>query len=283
MRAVKMLGLAGTAALVCSAALAADLSPLKAPYFLTDTAGPGGWYLRGDIGVGAQKFKSYNFTQTNMANGGAWPTTWRIDQKDIKDATLIGVGIGYQWNDWLRFDITGEYRSDVKFKAVGSYFNGTDRSFDVYDGDHSAMVVLVNGYVDLGRWWCVTPFLGVGVGGAYHRTASLSDTALNTNGLGASAFGFANQDASNWSFAWAAHAGLSYTISPKLKLEFAYRYLSMGNAKTAEVLCGAGGCGTGTGPRAFYSLTDFSSHDFKMGVRWLLQPEVPTPSLQRRG
>ena len=74
-----------------------------------------GWYLRGDVGVGNQHFKSFDFTQTNVAV--VWPATWRIDQKDIKDTFFFGVGLGYQWNNWLRFDVTGEYRADVQVQG----------------------------------------------------------------------------------------------------------------------------------------------------------------------
>jgi opacity protein-like surface antigen len=49
---------------------------------------------------------------------------------------------------------------------------------------------------------------------------------INTDGFGASAFGFAMNDQSTWTFAWAAHAGVAYTITPNLKLELAYRYLN---------------------------------------------------------
>jgi opacity protein-like surface antigen len=245
-----------------------------------------GWYLRGDVGVGAQNFKSFDFTQTNAATGAVWPASWRIDQKDIKDTFFIGTGIGYQWNNWLRFDVTGEYRADVKFKAAGSYVqfggNGTDRAFDLYDGDHSAIVALANVYFDLGTWWCLTPFVGAGIGGAYHKTSALSDIGLNASPLGASAFGFASQDHTQWNLAWAVHAGLAYNVTNNFKVELAYRYLSMGNANTAEVLCGAAGCGTGGGPRASYTLTNFTSQDFKIGMRWLLQQEAPAP-LMRRG
>src|SRR6266545_3471127 len=75
--------------------------------------------------------------------------------KDIKDTVFIGGGVGYAWNNWFRTDVTAEYRADVKFKAVGSYAGAADfcpggRCFDLYDGDHSAIVVLANAYFDLG-------------------------------------------------------------------------------------------------------------------------------------
>jgi opacity protein-like surface antigen len=287
MGVVKLFALAGATALISTATFAADFPPaMPKQQAYAPPADTGGWYLRGDVGIGAQNFKSFDFTQTNAATGGAWPASWRIDQKDIKDATIIGAGIGYSWNNWLRFDVTGEYRSDVKFKAAGSYDNGVgSRSFDLYDGDHSAVVALANIYVDLGTWWCLTPFVGAGIGGAYHRTSALTDVGLNTGGVGGSAFGFSNQDHTNWSLAWAAHAGLAYSVTPNLKLELAYRYLNMGNAVTSEVACGAFGCGViGGGPRAFYTLTNFSSQDFKLGMRWMLQPEQTySPPLMRKG
>ena len=286
MGTVKLLALAGATALVSTATFAADLSGYPPQQYLQAPVDTSGWYLRGDIGVGAQNFKSFDFTQTNAATGAVWPATWNIDQKDIKDTTLFGIGIGYQWNNWLRVDITGEYRNDVKFKAVGSYVNfpnpALGRAFDLYDGDHSAVVVLANAYFDLGTWWYVTPFVGVGAGAAFHRTSALTDVGINTDGLGASAFGFANVDRNTTAFAWAAHAGLAYNVTNNFKVEIAYRYLDMGNAHTAEVLCGSSGCGTGAGPRAFYTLTNMTSHDLKLGMRWLLQQEAPPP-LMRRG
>lgn len=275
---VTILALAGATALAHATAFAADLPPPMMPQFMQPApiVATGGWYLRGDIGVGAQNFRSFDFTQTNVSTGGAWPASWRIDQKDIKDTFMVGFGVGYQWNYWLRFDITGEYRADVKFKAVGSYteFCPAGRCFDVYDGDHAAAVFLTNVYFDLGTWWCLTPFIGAGVGTAYHRTAALSDGNFQVGG-----FGYTNTDHANWSFAWAAHAGLAYNVTNTFKVEFSYRYLNMGNADTAEVLCGASGCGTGGGPRAFYTLKGMDSHDFRIGMRWLLQQEAPPPPM----
>src|SRR5262245_49466965 len=126
MGSVTKLAVAGATVLVSTAALAADFpSPMPPPMPYVAAPAPvetGGWYLRGDIGLGSQNFKSFDFTQTNPG-AAVWPATWRIDVKDIKDTFFIGGGIGYQWNNWLRFDVTGELRADVKFKAVGSYVN----------------------------------------------------------------------------------------------------------------------------------------------------------------
>ena len=276
----KILAFAGAAAalITTTAAIAADFPAARPQQIATESSG---WYLRGDIGVGIQHFKSFDFTQTA---GGAWPASWRIDQKDLKDTFFLAAGIGYAWNNWLRVDVTGEYRAAAKFKAVGIYFNGVERGFDIYDGDHAAAVFLLNAYVDLGTWWSITPFIGAGVGGAYHMVSALSDTGINTDGFGASSLRYADKDHANWAFAWAAHAGVAYTVTNGFKVELAYRYLNMGSAQTAEVLCGAAGCGVGGAPRAYYHLRTIDSHDIKLGVRWLLQPEpVYQPPLMRRG
>jgi opacity protein-like surface antigen len=271
-----------------TAALAADFPPPLQPPPIYAPPAPvetGGWYLRADVGVSDQQFKSFDFHQTNIGSGAVWPASWRIDLKDIKDTVFIGGGVGYAWNNWIRTDVTAEFRADVKFKAVGSFTEfcpGGGRCFDIYDGDHSAIVALANVYFDLGTWWCLTPFVGAGVGGAWHRTTSLTDVGVIG---GFSAFGFAREEHTTTTLAWAAHAGLAYNVSPNFKVEFAYRYLNMGSPDTAEVLCGASGCGTGGGPRAFYTLKDMTSSDFKIGMRWMLnyEPPAPPPPLMRRG
>ncbi len=294
MRSLKIALFAGAAvAAAFTSANAADLPPVMhaRPIAPVQVEEFGGWYLRGDIGIGAQKFKNFDFTQTNVGTGGAWPASWRIDMVDLKDTMFIGGGFGYQWNSWLRFDATAEYRADVKFKAVGSYINFPNptlgRAVDLYDGDHSALVVMANGYIDLGTWMCITPFVGAGVGAAYHKTAALHDIGINNDGLGSSAFGYADRDHTNWSLAWQVTAGLAYSVNNNFKVEMAYRYLNMGSAQTAEILCGATGCGTGGGPRAYYTLKEIDSHDFKLGMRWMLAPEPAAPAymppLMRKG
>ena len=290
MRNLKLALFAGAAlAAAFTSAHAADLGPIMQPRQMAPVQVEemtGGWYLRGDIGGGAQKFSEFGHTQTNSAF--VWPASWRIDQKDAGDAFFIGGGVGYQWNSWLRFDATAEYRAKASFNALGSYteFCPGGRCFDVYDGNQSAFVLMANGYVDLGTWMCLTPFIGAGAGYARHAFSGFTDVGFISDGT--TGFGHAaNNDFAEWKFAWALHAGVAYNVSQNFKMELAYRYLNMGSVDTAEVLCGASGCGTGNGPRAFYTLRDMTSHDFKLGMRWMLQPDVQQPAymppLMRKG
>jgi opacity protein-like surface antigen len=285
MARARILGLAGAAALLSTTAFAADLPPPLPPPIVRAPVPveASGWYLRGDIGVGVQRFNDFQFTQTNPSPFVTWPPTWQIQIKDIKDTVFIGFGVGYQWNNWLRFDFTGERRADVKVKAMGTYLN------------HSAIVALANFYVDLGTWWCITPFVGAGVGGAWHRTSAITDVGLNAGGGGFSAFGFAsNKEFTETKFAWALHAGLAYNVTNNFKVELGYRYLNLGDVKTPDVNCDSSGVITCNnpfgGPRAFYTMTHLTSQDFRIGFRFLLQPEAPPaplyappPALMRKG
>jgi opacity protein-like surface antigen len=279
MRSVKVVTIAATAMAITTAAIAADLPPIMPMAVKAPIAEDfGGWYLRGDVGVGRQEFRDYKHHQTNEAF--VWPASWRIDQKDIKDTAFVAFGIGYQFNNFFRADLTGEYRASSKGKTIGSYteFCPGGRCFDVYDFDHQASVFLANIYADLGTWWCLTPFIGAGVGSARHHISAIHDVGLISDG--STGFGYADKDKTTWTLAWAVHAGLAYSVSNNLKLELGYRFLSMGNPETGIVNCNSAGC-AGTGPRAFYSLSDFQSHDFKIGMRWLLnQPAVSEPAYQ---
>jgi opacity protein-like surface antigen len=286
MRSLKVVLFAGAAiAAAFTSANAADLGgmpPIMAPQPIQQVAvaDTGGWYLRGDIGVGVQRFTEFDHTQTNSAF--VWPASWRIDQRDMGDTFIFGGGIGYQWNSWLRFDATAEYRSKAKVKAIGSYteFCPGGRCFDVYDANHSAFVFMANGYIDLGTWMCLTPFVGAGVGVARHSFTGFSDTGFISDGT--TGFGFAsNNDFAEWKFAWALHAGVAYNVSNNFKVELAYRYLNFGNVNTSIVDCANQGCSSGGGPRAFYTLREMDSQDIKLGMRWLLTPDVvPAPVYQ---
>jgi opacity protein-like surface antigen len=277
MSSVRILALAGAAAAMSTAALAADFPPALPPAqpMAQQVVSDSGWYLRGDVGVSVQRFQAFDHFQTNP--NFVWPASWQIVQKETDDSSFVAFGVGYQVSSWLRFDVTGEHRTAAKFKAVGSFHEfcpGGATCFDSYDGSHAAEVFLLNAYLDLGTWWCLTPFVGVGVGGAWNSVTAVSD--LGIENIFAPGFGFSSVDASNWNLAWSAQAGVAYNVSNNLKLEMAFRYLNLGSPKTPVVNCSSLGCQNTGGPAAFYTLTNFDSLDFKLGMRWLFQPETPT-------
>jgi hypothetical protein len=130
-------------------------------------------------------------------------------------------------------------------------------------GQHSSAVFLANAYVDLGTWWCLTPFIGVGVGGARNMISGVQDNGINANGF--QGFGFTSNDSAQWNLAWDVQAGLTYNVNDNLKIDFSWRFLNMGSPETAVVHCQ----NTPACPGAFFTLHDMTSQDFRVGLRWV--------------
>src|SRR4029079_8730029 len=275
MRSVKTLVAAGAATLLSSAAFAADMAiapppQMYAPPVVEDF---GGWYLRGDIGFSNQRVERLN----NILDS---TVTTSAQSLGFNTAGIFGLGVGYKVNNWFRADVTGEYRGN-------SQFFGTDRltfpggfGSDTYHATKSEWVVLAHAFVDLGPWWCVTPFIGAGVGGARLGIANFTDQGIVNAGAGALpslAFG---DNVWKWNMAWALHAGLAYKVTPNFTVELAYRYLDMGDGLTGDLRT-FDGTNNVVNPTTFKNIT---SHDLKLGVSWNLEnPPAYAPPLVRKG
>jgi len=280
MRSVKFLIAAGAVTL-STAAFAADL-PIAAPpmYAPPPPADFGGWYLRGDIGMTNQRASDLTLTSAPFPAGFA-TTGFGFDSSPLFD-----LGVGYQFNNWFRADITGEYHSRVGFSGTDfTTFPGGSTGSDVYQGGYTSWVGLVNAYADLGTWWCLTPFVGAGVGAAHISTTGLQDSGLSF-APGVGSFGGASYFANGSSvtnFAWAAHAGVAYKVTNNFTVELAYRYLDMG---TAVHGFGSSFDGSNAGPSSF-QYRDLTSQDVKLGVRWtccdLEPPPLPPRPLVTKG
>ncbi|MFM9458719.1 outer membrane protein, partial [Streptomyces europaeiscabiei] len=81
---------------------------------------------------------------------------------------------------------------------------------------------LVNGYVDAGTWYGITPWAGGGVGIANINAGSVID-----NGEGGG-IGYSSSK-STTNFAWAVMAGLDFQVTRNLVFEVGYRYLNVGS------------------------------------------------------
>jgi opacity protein-like surface antigen len=255
------------AAAAPTAAGAADmpLPPVAVPPI--DDYAASGWYLRGDIGMTNQYLKGlhqsfYDQPGTSVESVGlGWDSSM-----------LFGLGVGYRFNDWVRFDVTGEYRGKSNFHGSDNVRFTGGSGVHNYFGSKSEWVVMTNAYVDLGTWYSVTPYLGAGVGAANIRISGFRDDGFIPSGPTNSTT-YA-EDADKWNFAWALHAGVTYRVTQSMSVDFGYRYLNLGNATTGATRAFDGSFVNG-GP---FTFNNVYSHDLKLGIRWMLEPPIsPQP------
>jgi opacity protein-like surface antigen len=214
----------------------------------------GGWYIRGDIGM-------TNQAVANLDNAlYATATGLRIIDKNFEAGTLFGVGVGYKWNSWMRFDITAEYRGETGFHGMDVYTDGGPR-FNNYTAKKSEWLYLFNAYADLGTWGGITPFIGAGIGVARIGIHSFRD--MGTDGLNVT-LGYADSDY-KWNIAYAFHAGLAYEVTKNFTFELAYRYVYLGDGQSGDIIA-YDGTNAIRNPMIFKGI---DSHDLKIGVRYL--------------
>lgn len=277
MRSVKSLLAAGAASLISSMAFAADMPIAVPPPMYAPPAPPadfGGWYLRGDVGMTNQSAK-----RIDSATAQTYPTT--TTGLGFDSSPLFDLGVGYRFNNWFRADVIGQYRGKANLHGSDSVRLGpTDVEANNYSGSKSEWVVMANAYVDLGTWWCITPFIGAGVGGSYNKLSGFQD-----NGVRYTAGALSNSvtyfgDNGKWNLAWAAHAGLAYKVNPGFTVELAYSYMNLGDAAPGNYRAFDGSIsGAST-----IKIRDITSHDVKLGVRWdLNSPPAYMPPLVTKG
>jgi len=235
------------------------------------------WYLRGYVGAGMLNGSDAEFIQ-NPANN----SNFTFDSTSYSDQLFIGGGVGYVVNNWLRLEGTAEYRAKSRVFAFGHFTDGNGFALDDYEANLKSWLFLANAFIDLGTWDCFTPFVGAGIGGTYNTLADFIDIDPSRAGFGTS------NDPSEWHFAWALYAGLSYQVSKSLSIDLTYRYLNLGSI-TGDINC-FGGCF----PDSF-KFKDLYSNDIMLGLRWTCcdiappryvytpPPYVPPPPLQSRG
>ena len=114
---------------------------------------------------------------------------------------------------------------------------------------------MFNGYLDLGTWYGITPYLGAGAGVANLRTHDYSSTAAPPFASGLSH--------SEWKFAYAVMTGVGYSIAPNITVDAGYRYVNFGNVTTASDAFGA------------MTLKNLAAHEVRVGVRWSFDDLMP--------
>jgi opacity protein-like surface antigen len=251
----------GLAALAGSPAksVAADLG-----YGLKDSYAPPPpplrrWYLKGTIGM-------HNHEVGEIWNSEYDTGKFTVGHTDMKTAPFFGLGIGLEHGRWLRFDVTGEYRG--KWLFISQDINHVDEYTNEFTADIESWLGLFNAYIDMGVWCGVTPYIGGGIGMASVSVLGLKDVNVPNQGV---AFGADNTE---YNFAWALYAGMSYDVTDRFTLDLAYRYLDIGDAMSGEVNAYDGN------PQGHYSglaIRDITSHDLMFSARFALDRPAPYP------
>jgi opacity protein-like surface antigen len=235
---------------------AADLSPTPEPVNVPQdnmSLFGSGWYIRGDFGYSVWQGPSgtYNGTPFNRLSVADFPT--------------LGAGIGYKITNWFRADFTADYQFSGSVHA--SYFDPAGNLFT----DRTRLggwTLLTNGYVDLGTWSGVTPYVGGGIGYAFTEVSKIINqefipqvggnfVAVTDPTTGLPVFN-AFPTRTTGGFAWALMAGASVNVAPSLKIDFGYRYLNVADAQLAPD-------NVGVAPK----LKSLGSHQFRVGVRYM--------------
>ncbi|TPI17393.1 MULTISPECIES: outer membrane protein [unclassified Mesorhizobium] len=241
--------LAATILLPMTPALAADYDPPvyadQAPDYQPVEVGSG-WYLRGDVSYLANKsFEKQDFAFT--------PASFSNDETPV----FASVGFGYHFNDYLRADLNLGYLPGNKV-SVGYDDSATAAEPTIASAHlkNYAFTGLLNGYVDLGTYVGVTPYVGAGVG--FIRSKSkLSASYTTENGDDTDDFVLKN-NRTQYAFAYTLNAGLAYQVSKNLLVDLGYQYFSAPDAEyvTAESLT------------SYPVRKGISNHQVKLGLRY---------------
>jgi len=283
---------------VSPAAQAADMLPMlpAAPAPIDEpTEWSSGWYLRGDLE--AQQLTTPSVTSDFAGQLG-------------KNGNIGGgIGVGYQFNNWLRADVTldrsvfrpGQALPSIwcpyslvrlvdpnTTKDVGIFANPNETCTPYESAHLDRTSLMFNGYVDLGNWYGLTPYVGAGIGATYMQNSASLNYYKNSNGqLWAPDLTLPNGAVplwidvngnpwpmqlafgpTNWNrgiqrktvkFAWNLMAGVSYDISQNLKIDVGYRFLNAGTYTTLPSFS--------SGKTA--QEQSLTSHEIRVGLRLL--------------
>ncbi|MDO9415099.1 outer membrane protein [Pararhizobium sp.] len=211
-----------------------------------------GWYLRGDAGYSFNRLRGAHYFQ------GSNSLVTDFSTAEIDDSFVIGGGVGYQINNYLRTDVTLDHMSaDFEGSTVG----GCGVALNCTSRDISSMTawsLLANAYVDLGTYGSITPYVGAGIGGTHVKWDKLRNTSCETGNSGNCDPTIEHGGRSKWRFTYALMAGASIDVTCNIKADVGYRYRHVdGGDFFGYALSGGPGSDKG-----------FASHEGRVGMRY---------------
>ena len=207
-------------------------------------------YVRGDLG-GA--FSTHTeFKDTNAGASDASLGTTQL-AGDSGNSVLFEGGLGLQLNPLLRFDVVGMSLPFFKFTTTSNTQPNASASVINWTG-------LLNGYVELnhllhGLFGNSEPYVDAGIGFSElkmdHMLMTSGSTITNLDGT------------DHFNIAWAAGGGVGFPITRDLKLDVAYRFLSLGSLETGTTKT-VNGVASGTTP----AKAELNAHTVMLGLRY---------------
>ncbi|MGY5800348.1 outer membrane protein [Rhizobium sp. LEGMi12c] len=213
-------------------AFAADATPpeIKIPEVSVKDAK--GWYVRGDVGYAVNasrtdtRFRAYNPASSDYSSNSFDSTRFGGDFSG-------SLGVGYQFNDLFRADVTGDFFSGDFDGRISSNSpcsggpGGTGCSTKAHSSFRAGSL-MVNGYVDLGTLAGFTPYVGAGLGATrvswsnVNTIGSCSDGASSCGGAASVSARYSGD--SDWRLTYALMAGVAYEVAPNVKVDLGYRF-----------------------------------------------------------
>ncbi len=220
----------GLIALVAAVpALAADSLPPPAPVQVVDQTSS---CLYGRFDVGGVFHERPDISLTAIGPGGGFGGgSLNAVGETIEDSVLFEAGFGCQLLDTFRVEIVGGARLEQSLSDP----------FGTLSADLQSFTGFANVYYDITNYAGWTPYIGGGIGLAYHRITDLVAPPDSSSG-------------DEVDFAWNLQAGLSYDVSQQTKVDFGYRLTDLGKARSDGLVT--------------MIVDDLMAHEFKVGVRF---------------
>ena len=196
-----------------------------------------GWYLRGDVG-----YTDYRKT----ADDSFGAPRALFDSIELDKTWAAGGGFGYKFLTWLRADVTADYRFESDFVANSAI--PLRRDWAKFD----STTVLANGYLDLGTWYGVTPYVGAGVGAAFNR---FKEYQIQAGALPVVEL----DDQLKTNLAWAFMGGVAVDMGGGFQVDAGYRYVNLGEARSKPDAAGT-----------ITRTKELEAHEVRLGFRYMI-------------
>jgi len=195
-----------------------------------------------------QNFGKSSGVYTKIEAGFAMPVTFNHPSRDfganglqdiyrdnqLGNSAIVGIGIGYQVNHYLRFDVTGNYLPNARLERSNMMF--------IEEGLIAVEQVKqrVSSIFGLGNVYLspklsndrFLPFISLGLGYASNKTGNVtvlpSQGTRNQNPEVPSGLLIANSGKTHNSLAYSVGVGLGFRLNNNLILECSYKYIDLG-------------------------------------------------------